>query len=258
MFLFLSKLLAPLVYPLGAAACLWAAAALLGWRGRTVGARRCLLAGIAVILAASNPMAAGLLLGSLESRYPPAPVEEYPRADAIVVLGGATLPPLPPRIEVEVNGSFDRLLHGLRLLRAGRAPRLILSGGAVSFLTGSSLPEAARMARLAAELGVEPGQLLLESRSRNTRENAVHTARLLEERGLKRVLLVTSARHMPRAAAVFRKAGVDLVPAPTDFRVVDKPFSPWRLLPDLEALESSTRAVKEYAGLVVYRLRGWL
>ena len=258
MFLFLSKLLAPLVYPLGAAACLWAAAALLRWRGRTVGARRCLLAGIAVILAASNPMAAGLLLGSLESRHPPARVEEYPRADAIVVLGGSTLPPLRPRVEVEVNGSFDRLLHGLRLLRAGRAPRLILSGGAVPFLTGSSLPEAARMARLAAELGVEPGQLLLESRSRNTRENAVHTARLLEERGLKRVLLVTSARHMPRAAAVFRKAGVDLVPAPTDFRVVDKPFSPWRLLPDLEALDASTRAVKEYAGLVVYRLRGWL
>ena len=258
MFLLLSKLLAPLVYPLGAAAGLWAAAAVLRWRGRTVASRRAVLAGIAVILVASNPMAADLLLGSLESRYPPAPAEQYPRVDAIVVLGGSTLPPLPPRLEVEVGASFDRLLHGLRLLRAGRAPRLILSGGAIPFLSGSSLPEAGRMARLAGELGVEPGQLLLESRSRNTRENAVRTARLLEERGLKRVLLVTSARHMPRAAAVFRKAGVDFVPAPADFRVVDKPFSPWRLLPDLEALDASTRAVKEYAGLVVYRMRGWL
>ncbi len=258
MFLLLSKLLAPLLYPLGVATVLWAAAAVLRWRGRTAGSRRALLGGVAVILAASNPMAADLLLGSLESRYPPAPVEDYPRVDAIVVLGGATQAPLPPRIEVEVNGSFDRLLHGLRLLRAGKAPGLILSGGAIAWLTGSSLPEAARMARLAAEYGVEPGQLLLESRSRNTRENAVHTARLMGERGLKRVLLVTSARHMPRAAGVFRKAGVDFVPAPTDFRVAAKPFSPWRLLPDVESLDASSRAVKEYAGLAVYRLRGWL
>ena len=258
MFLFLSKLLTPLVYPLGAAAVLWAAAALLRWRGRPAAARRALLAGVAVVLAASNPPAAGLLLGSLESRHPPMPVEEYPRADAIVVLGGSTLPPLPPRLEVEVTGSFDRVLHGLRLLRAGKAPRLILSGGAIPWLAGTDLPEAERMARLAAEYGVEPGQLLLESRSRNTRENAEQTRRLLREHGLKRVLLVTSARHMPRAAAVFRKAGVDLVPAPTDFRIAARPFSPWRLLPDMEALDASSRAVKEYAGLVVYRLRGWL
>ena len=258
MFLFLSKLLAPLVYPLGAAAVLWAAAALLRWRGRTAGARRALLGGVAIVLAASNPMAASLLLGSLESRYPPAPVDDYPRADAIVVLGGSTLPPLPPRLEVEVTGSFDRVLHGLRLLRAGRAPRLILSGGSIPWLAGTDLPEAERMARLAAEYGVEPGQLLLESRSRNTRENAVETRKLLRAHGLKRVLLVTSARHMPRAAGVFRKAGVDFLPAPTDYRVAAKPFSPWRLLPDVEALDASSRAVKEYAGLIVYRLRGWL
>ena len=258
MFLFLSKLLTPLVHPLGAAAVLWAAALVLRWRGRPAAPRRALLGGVAVVLVASNPMAASLLLGSLEARYPPAPVEEYPRVDAIVVLGGSTLPPLPPRLEVEVTGSFDRVLHGLRLLRAGKAPRLILSGGAIPWLAGTDLPEAERMARLAAEYGVQPGELLLESRSRNTRENAVETRRLLRERGMNRVLLVTSARHMPRAAAVFRKAGVDFVPAPTDFRIAARPFSPWRLLPDMEALDASSRAVKEYVGLVVYRLRGWL
>ena len=258
MYLYLSKLLTPLVHPLGLAAVLWAAAALLRWRGRTAAARRALLGGVAVVLAASNPLAASLLLGSLESRYPPAPVEEYPRVDAIVVLGGSTLPPLPPRLEVEVTGSFDRVLHGLRLLRAGRAPRLILSGGAIPWLAGTDLPEAERMARLAAEYGVQPDELLLESRSRNTRENAVETGRLLRERGMNRILLVTSARHMPRAAAVFRKAGIDCVPAPTDFRIAARPFSPWRLLPDMEALDASSRAVKEYAGLAVYRLRGWL
>ena len=89
------------------------------------------------------------------------------------------------------------------------------------------------------------------------RENAINTKRILHERGLTNVLLVTSALHMPRSLTTFRVAGVKAVPAATDYEVVDKQRTTiLDFLPDAEALEGTTRAVKEYLGYVVYRMRG--
>lgn len=258
MFVFLSKLLSPLVYPLGVASLLWLAAVVLHWRGHLQTAWRCGLAGIIIVLLFSNPQVAEALLGSLENDFAPAPVHSYPVVDAIVVLGGTTFAPQPPRLQVEVSGAFDRLLHGMRLLRAGRAPTLLLSGGVISFLTGSTMSEADRLAHLATEYGVAPEQLLLESRSRNTYENGLFSTGLLQERGLRRILLVTSASHMRRSVSVFSRHDLEVIAAPTDFSVVDKPFSPMRLMPDVEALRASSRAIKEYVGLCAYWLRGYI
>jgi uncharacterized SAM-binding protein YcdF (DUF218 family) len=85
----------------------------------------------------------------------------------------------------------------------------------------------------------------------------------MRDRGIKRVLLVTSAMHMPRAHGAFRRLGVDAVPATTDIRVVEVPdkfAQPWfmRFLPSAAALSDSTGAIHEYLGYVYYRLRGWV
>ena len=88
-------------------------------------------------------------------------------------------------------------------------------------------------------------------------ENALYTAEILEAQGMGPVLLVTSALHMPRALATFRAAGVDAIPAATDFEVMPRPRVLLDWLPDAEALAASTRALKEYLGLWVYRYRGW-
>jgi uncharacterized SAM-binding protein YcdF (DUF218 family) len=99
---------------------------------------------------------------------------------------------------------------------------------------------------------------VLETESRNTRENAINAARIVGERGWRTGLIVTSAVHMPRAVATFRRAGLDFLPAVTDIRAVP-PFyhSPLDLLPDAEALAASTLAIKEWLGLIVYRYRSW-
>ena len=254
----MSKLLAPLIYPLGAAFLLWVVGGVLHYRGHARNGQRSLLAGIAIVLFFSNPFVGDALLGSLENDFAPAPVDSYPVVDAIVVLGGMTSPPRPPQLQVEVGDAFDRLLHGMRLLRAGRAPTLLLTGGVISYLTGSDVTEAERLAQLAGEYGVASGQLLLEDRSRNTYENGLFTARLLRERGWHRVLLVTSASHMRRSMGVFLGQELDAIAAPTDFKVVEVPFSPMRLFPDAEALRASNRAFKEYVGLFVYWLRGYV
>ncbi len=87
----------------------------------------------------------------------------------------------------------------------------------------------------------------------------METKRILDTRGLSTILLVTSALHMRRALVTFQAAGVNTIPAPTDFEVVEREVRTvldW--LPYAGALEGTTRALKEYLGFVVYRLRGWL
>ena len=82
-------------------------------------------------------------------------------------------------------------------------------------------------------------------------------AYLLRRHQLQQVLLVTAAPHLPRALATFRAAGIQAIPAATDFEVMPEPPHPLRWLPDAQALADSTRALKEYLGLWAYRWRGW-
>jgi len=97
-------------------------------------------------------------------------------------------------------------------------------------------------------------------------QNAVNVRKILVERGINRVLLVTSALHMPRSLRIFRHQGIDVIPTPTDFIVTkgelkelgNSKAAILNLVPDIENLSQFTRALKEYIGSVVYFLRGWL
>ncbi|HSM84477.1 MAG TPA: YdcF family protein, partial [Nodosilinea sp.] len=240
------------------------------WVGRRPGwARGAIALALALLLVSSNHWVATTVIRSLEWRS--TDTVELPEAEAIVVLGGALRSQLPPRPWVEVAEEGDRVLHGARLYLAGRAPLLVLSGGRITWGQGQTRSEAADMAALAAALGVPASAMLLEPDSLNTFENAVNTKALLAERGIEQILLVTSAMHMPRALAVFKQQGLRVTPAPTDFHVVNQPRdlegrledrswqgSTLRLMPQAENLHYLTRALKEYVGLVIYWLKGWL
>jgi uncharacterized SAM-binding protein YcdF (DUF218 family) len=115
-------------------------------------------------------------------------------ADAIVVLGCGARSRLERRVE-----------HGIRLYHVGAAPLLLLSGGG-----HGAEPEAAIMRRHALAAEVPEAALLIEPHSRNTWENACESARLLWPRGLRRVVLVSDRAHLPRAALLFRLAGLDV------------------------------------------------
>ena len=214
--------------------------------------------GVTVLWVASTPIFADYLGLTLESRYPPVAVGGTPSDDAIVVLGGAVGGPEPPRITLDLTDASDRVLHTARLYRASKAPVVVISGGAIPWL-GSDIPEAESMQTLLEEWGVPAASIISESISRNTHDNAVLTKRLLVERGLRRVLLVTSAMHMRRALATFASAGVDAVPAATDFTVTYRDHRTLiDFLPDAKALSHTTDAIKEYIGYAYYRWRGWI
>lgn len=252
----LRKLIALALKPLGAGLILVGGGLLLArWR-RTWG-RRLAVTGMVLLWMLSTPWMGTMLLGSLEYRYPPQPVEAVSHAEAIVVLGGGISPAGAYRIDPDMNDSADRIWHGGRLYRAGVAPTIIVSGGTPpGRRTGPSAPA---MRSLLVQLGVPTESIVAEKESGSTYGNALHTAELCARRGITRIVLVTSAWHMPRAEAAFRSAGLDVIPAPTDYVAPPEPFSVYALLPTVEdGLRRSTQAVHEYLGYAYYSLRGWI
>ncbi len=258
MFLYLSKLLPLFFYPLGLGVVLVAAAAVLIRLKWLRAAQVLCVTAMALLWGFSAPFTSQALLSSLEGQYLPVPIDQVPQAEAIVVLGGALRTPNARRTQVELTEASDRILHAARLFKAEKAPLVLMSGGNIVFLSEPDWPpESVSMAGLARELGVPAGVILVETRSQNTFENAEMSRAVLAPKGIRRILLVTSALHMPRSVAIFKKAGFEVIPASTDFQSGEKLDLLLQWLPSAESLFYSQMALKEWVGLLVYRLRGW-
>jgi uncharacterized SAM-binding protein YcdF (DUF218 family) len=263
MFLFLSKFLPLFVYPVGLASILLIAA-LIFFKYRKV-QFACILGALLVLFVFGNSWVSFSLLSSLEWRYIPS--EELPKADTIVLLGGGTRPQLPPRPTSETNEAGDRIGYAAKLYKEGKASEIIVSGGFIDFY-GSTVPESEAMKELLMAYGVPQEAIIEENKSRNTYENATYVREIADQKGYNKILLVTSALHMPRSVAIFEHQGFEVIPAPTDFlatwgqegRTASVGLSGWllKIVPDSERLDFSTRAIREYIGMFVYRMRGWL
>ncbi len=278
MFPFLSKLLPLFFYPLGLSSLLIAIAlANLLWRSKrsrnaSVASKSLtlfkknrlssILLGIAlaILILSSNEIFSKWLVRSLE--WQNLPNGELPQAEAIVVLGGGTRPRIAPRPWYEINEAGDRILYGSWLYKQDKAPLLLVTGGRAEWLGEGGNPESEDMAAIAEIMGVPPSAIIQESQSFNTRDNAVNTKQILDKRGINKILLVTSAMHMPRSLEIFRKNGIESIPAPTDFLSVNNENNKgWAsvldILPSTDALKNTTNAIKEYIGLMIYQIAGW-
>lgn len=260
MFLFLSKLLPLLIYPVGLALVLAIVTFGLILRKRSRLALIPLTLAFLILWVSSSEGFNYWIVQSLEGQNRPT---EIPTAQAIVVLGGATSSQLPPRPWVEVSDEGDRLLYAAKLYREQKAPRIVLTGGRIAWRNGGTA-EAIDMATLLETMGVPRSAMLLEESALNTYENAINVQPILAAQQIQQFLLVTSAMHMPRSLMIFRKLGMDPIAAPTDFRIVDSQSSRdsleaflLSLLPEADHLRSTTRALKEYLGILIYRLKGW-
>lgn len=247
------KLLALVAYPLGLALMALILAWLLvlrKWRkaGLIIG-----LAAIAWLWIASTPVFSRWALATLESEYPSESITSYKPADVIILLGGSLSSGKP---YPDLNEAADRILHAYRIYKAGLAPKVLISGGNV-FPNGSA-PEGQDVADLLVSLGIDRSVLLIDSSSRNTFENARESAKIMQQQGFTTGILITSAFHMPRALAVFRKAGIEVRPAATDMRSDHElPPFPLPILPNSGSLDATSLAIKEWIGLLVYHWRGW-
>jgi uncharacterized SAM-binding protein YcdF (DUF218 family) len=263
MFVFLSKLLPLFVYPLGFSCLLIILALFLQWQP---GWRRAvqILALLILWISGNRWFSEGLAL-SLEARYQtPDPI---PQEEVMVVLGGGTDPAEAPRKTIEMNGAGDRVIYAARLYREGKARQILVSGGLLAWDAQDSTP-AAEMASLLEWLGVPNEAIWQQDRSQNTAEDALFCAQILRERGINRILLVTSAWHMPRSVKLFEAQGLEVIPLPTDYNVTQASWErswkgDWRevtlnLFPSVDNLGLTTRMLKEYFGLFMIKLKDWM
>lgn len=264
MFVYLSKFLPLLIYPLGMTVIIMILVLIIEKRRQFP--RGLLIFGLVLLWLAGNRWVSFGLARSLEWRN--LPPENMPTAEVIVLLGGGTEPGDPPRPMAEVNSAGDRVIYAAKLYQQGAAPIILASGGNLDFASDRNSTPAEEMTELLILMGVPQDAIRLQPNSQNTYEDALYSAELLAEYQVDQVILVTSAMHMPRSRALFEKQGITVIPAPTDFTITEhnwrSTFRPTigagliHLLPNASALNLTTNVLKKYIGLVIYSLRGWI
>jgi uncharacterized SAM-binding protein YcdF (DUF218 family) len=170
-------------------------------------------------------------------------IDDLPKADAVVILGGSmTVNGFTGR--PEMYGAADRVWQGARIFNAGKANKVVLTGGGVM---GSTVP-------LLVDFGVPQSAIVMFDDPRNTEEEA---KRIKDEFGADaKVVLVTSAWHMRRALLLFRRAGIDVIPCAADYEMSIRRGSSLdfkELLPSADALMRNSYAVKEWVAHFCYR-----
>jgi len=209
--------------------------------------RRTAYAGVLMLWLLATPAVGGFLVRCLD-RSPPLDAVAAAPAQAIVILGGGTRRFAPEYGGVTVSAiTLERVRYGARIARATRLPVLV-SGGAVR----GAPPEAVLMRNmLLHEFGVPVRWM--EPHSRNTHENAVDSAKLLDEAGVHRVILVGHSFDFPRSRKEFEAAGIDVIPAP----IAIPPSAPSQVgdfLPSAAGLQLSAYATYEILANVLFEI----
>jgi len=228
------------------------------WRRRWRSAAIPALAWLLLTIFTCTPLPS-VLLSSLEDQHPRVAMAALQPADAIICLGGGAEPSTTEPSGFHLKTSADRLSTALALWQGGKAPLLVLGGGGYRE-KGTTLSEADRVAEALRPLTSSSRLVLSLGACADTRDEAVKVASLVKERGWKRLLLVTSANHMPRAFGTFQKAGVPVEPVPCNFlsslnRVGDLH---WFHLPHADGLAVFNAWLHEVLGTWHYRRQGWL
>lgn len=248
-----------LIQPLGLAWILlgswlvWAA-----WRRRW---RLLILPGLAwgILTLMTCTPAASLLLADLEGQVPGVTMEVLPQVDAIVCLGGGAEPSQTELSGLHLKTGADRLSTALVLLKKQKAPLLVLGGGGYEE-AGVMHSEADGVLRILMELGLGQGQVLSLGVCKHTRDEALKVGELVQQRGWKKILLVTSAYHMPRSLGTFSQVGAEVVAVPCNYlssinRVGDLHWLHW---PHSGGFQAFGTWFHEWLGSKVYRWRGWM
>ena len=210
-----------------------------------------------LMLLLSMPIVSQFLLRTLETPYPP--VKTLPNdVDGIVVLGGGLLAPDEYRPEpLPTQSSYNRCRQAARLYKQWPVPVIVCGGATEKEDTPTS--EAEVMAATLIQLGVKSSDVILESSSQNTQQNAAAARKVIGKMKLEKVALVTGARHMRRAVACFRKQEIEVIATPSSghsgqlLGEFDESF-----VPKCESMLKTSAVVKEWVGLVYYRMRGWI
>jgi uncharacterized SAM-binding protein YcdF (DUF218 family) len=212
-----------------------------------------------VTILGGTDLTAWMLL-RLERPWTAVKLIELPVCDAVVVLGGGADPSRHDVGGVRLTKAGDRILTGLELMRWGRAPAMIVGGGMVRVDDVDKVESDLIRTRIGDWKPPLTWEIVSLGAATDTHDEALRLVPLAKQRGWKKILLVTSANHMNRAASVYRAAGFEVVPAPCNFLVAGSSAPPgFRIgIPGWSGFEKLSIWLHEIAGWEIYRRRGWL
>lgn len=255
MFFILSKTLNYLVLPLTIIVILLLVSAFLKkpkWKTITF------WSGLGLLLFFTNHFIANEVMRSWE--VDTVPLKEMKTYSLGIVLTGSTIPNMEPTDRVYFARGADRVTHTVQLYKEGFLKKILISGGTGS-LVDVDEPEADKFRKVMIMMGVDSADIMIENQTRNTYESAVEVKKLLSTMGIASndCLLITSAFHMRRSLACYRKQGLELQPFSTDFYAHPPRYHVDAfIIPKLDALQIWHKLAKEWVGLLAYKMAGYI
>ena len=221
--------------------------------GLIIGSKKTSFMGLIVLVICSLPIFSNRLIAYLEHNYQLKNISEVEKADAIVVLSGMVRTiQTNDSLSYEFSESVDRIFAGIDLFKENKAPSLILTGGKMPWSIGK--PEGEYLRDVAIKYGVPRKNILLTENVQNTDQEAKSVKKILTIDAPK-VILVTSAFHMPRAQKVFEEVGIRIVPFPVDFRNASSKLTFMHFMPSARSIWETSFFVKEMIGRTYYNLK---
>ena len=221
--------------------------------GLIIGSKKTSFMGLIVLVVCSLPIFSNRLIAYLEHNYQLKNISEVDTADAIVVLSGMVRTIQTNEVSsYEFSESVDRIFAGIDLFKENKAPSLILTRGTVPWSVGK--PEGEYLRDVAIKYGVPRKNILLTENVQNTDQEAKSVKKILTIDAPK-VILVTSAFHMPRAQKVFEAVGIRIVPFPVDFRNASSKLTFMHFMPSARSIWETSFFVKEMIGRTYYNLK---
>jgi uncharacterized SAM-binding protein YcdF (DUF218 family) len=208
--------------------------------------------GLMILMILSLPIVSGQLIKFLEQSYTPTNPNEIVSADTVIVLSGMVKTIEHNNgVQYEFSDAVDRIFAGIKLLKMGKAQKIILTRGKLPWSIG--VPEGEFLAEFIQSQGIDPNRILLTKIVQNTNDEAKAISKMLPKNS--EVILVTSAFHMPRAKKVFQNQNLKVVPYAVDFRSSTKKIDVLDFLPQANAFNDSNFYFREIIGRAYYSLR---
>jgi uncharacterized SAM-binding protein YcdF (DUF218 family) len=210
------------------------------------------VAGLLVLFLASVPVVSNWIFADLEKDNQRLQLSDVPNADAIVVLSYGMYWVKAKQDLVAEWTDPDRFLGGIELFKAGKAATLVFTKGKYSWQAGDET-EGDVLKHYAQMMGVPNHQILLSDVAENTQQEAEQVRKILPSRA--KIILVTSAFHLPRAKRLFQQAGFDVFGYPVDIKTQEAKLTPMSFFPTAGALAGTHLGLQEHFARLYYWLK---
>ena len=215
--------------------------------------KKIILLGVIILVFCSLPIISNKLISYLEKDYVLRDISTIDKADAIVVLSGMLKTiKTGDKLKYEFGDSVDRILSGIDLFKNNKASLLILTRGQLPWSLG--IPEGEYLKYFAIKFGVPEESISITNIVQNTAEEAKSVKKILNSNEVK-IILVTSAFHMPRAKKIFETSNIKVIPFAVDFKYTHKKFTFMDFIPSVDSFQGTSFTVREMIGRLYYNLK---